>query len=228
MHITYYINVQTHIRRITVIYFCPFHRNAFNYLNDDFRYTGFQRQDKTIIDNWNTVSTPPAPTLKPVKIDPRNTALLILDMENTLCTNPECRASIPKIRNLLVKARENNIPVIYSLRPTATALDVIKPLAPLPMDLVVRSGVDKFYKTNLGEILQQKNIKNVIVTGYAANGAVLHTATGAALRNYNVIVPVDAVSADVPYAEQYTAWHMINSPGTRDKAVLTRTNLISI
>ncbi|MGD6716536.1 isochorismatase family protein, partial [Xanthomonas citri pv. citri] len=70
--------------------------------------------------------------------------------------------------------------------------------------------------------------KNVIVTGYAANGAVLHTATGAALRNYNVIVPVDAVSADVPYAEQYTAWHMINSPGTRDKAVLTRTNLISI
>jgi len=56
-------------------------------------------------------------------------------------------------------------------------------------------------------------IKNtVITTGYSANGAVFHTATSAAFRGYNVIIPVDCMSANNPYAEQYIAWHMLNTP----------------
>ncbi|MEA4827628.1 MAG: isochorismatase family protein [Clostridium sp.] len=91
----------------------------------------------------------------------------------------------------------------------------------------MKSNVDKFYKTNLEEILQEKGIKTVVITGYAANGAVLHTATSAAFRGYNVIVPVGCMSANYLYAEQYTAWHMLNSPGTRNKAFLTTVDLIS-
>ena len=92
----------------------------------------------------------------------------------------------------------------------------------------MKSYVDKFYKTNLEGILQEKGIKTVIITGYSANGAVLHTATSAAFRGYNVIIPVDCMSANNPYAEQYTAWHMLNSPGTRDRATLTKVNLITL
>lgn len=64
-----------------------------------------------------------------------------------------------------------------------------------------------------------------MVAGTAANGAVLHTATGAAMRGYRVIVRVDLMSADL-YAEQYTAWHLVNAPGTRHQTALTRSDLI--
>jgi len=86
--------------------------------------------------------------------------------------------------------------------------------------------VDKFFGTDLDKLLQERGTKKVIIVGTAAHGAVLHTATAAAIRGYQVIVPVDGMSADVAYAEQYTAWHLINSPGTRNKVVLTQLNLL--
>jgi len=55
---------------------------------------------------------------------------------------------------------------------------------------------------------------------------VLHTATGASVRGLKVVVPVDGMSSDQAYAEQYTAWHMVNAPGTRRSAVLTRFSMI--
>ncbi|WML33373.1 cysteine hydrolase [Clostridium sp. OS1-26] len=216
-------------------YFCPIYGKSFDYFSDDSSYGGNQSSsniqadaaDQTIIDKWNTVPVPPAPELKPVTIDPKTTALLILDMETSICKSPRCIASIPNINNLLVRARKNNMLVVYSLIPMGNPSDIFKQLTPLRGDPIVKSTVDKFYKTNLEKILQKKGIKTVIVTGYAANGAVLHTATAAAFRDYNVIVPVDGMSANDPYAEQYTAWHMLNSPGTRGRVTLTKSNLIS-
>jgi hypothetical protein len=37
---------------------------------------------------------------------------------------------------------------------------------------------------------------------------------------------VDGLSAGDAYAEQYTVWHLANSPGTRRQTVLTRIGLI--
>ena len=181
---------------------------------------------ETIIDKWNTISAPPPPELKSVVVDPKTSALLILDMETTICKNHRCIASISNINNLLTKARKNSMLVVYSIINKGNPLDIARQIAPLPGDPIVKSSVDKFYKTNLEEILQQSHIKTVIITGYSANGAVLHTATSAAFRGYNVIIPVDCMSADKLYAEQYIAWHMINSPGTRNRATLTKVNLI--
>jgi len=89
----------------------------------------------------------------------------------------------------------------------------------------VRSSVDKFYNTDLEKILRDRGIKTVVIAGTAANGALLHTATGTAMRGLKVIVPVDLMSADL-YAEQYTAWHLVNAPGTRRQTTLTRSDLI--
>jgi nicotinamidase-related amidase len=86
--------------------------------------------------------------------------------------------------------------------------------------------VDKFFRTELKEILLKKKIKTVVIAGTTAEGAVLHTATGAAVRGFQVIVPVDGMSADALYAEQYTAWHLANAPGSRQKTTLTRFGMI--
>ncbi len=69
--------------------------------------------------------------------------------------------------------------------------------------------------TDLEKILKDKGIKAVIVTGTAAHRAVLYTASGAALRGMHVIVPVDGMSAENVYAEQYVAWNLVNAPGFR-------------
>jgi nicotinamidase-related amidase len=55
----------------------------------------------------------------------------------------------------------------------------------------------------------------VIIAGTTAEGAVLHTATGAAMRGFKVIVPIDGMSAGTLDAEQYTAWYLVNAPGAR-------------
>src|SRR5437879_6178443 len=62
--------------------------------------------DQTIIDEWNTIPTPPAPELKSVAVDPKTSALLVLDMETSICKNTRCVASISKINKLLTKSRE--------------------------------------------------------------------------------------------------------------------------
>ena len=108
----------------------------------------------------------------------------------------------------------------------AAPADIRKELAPQPGEPVVKSGVDKFFKTDLEQILMNKGIKTVVIVGTVANGAVLHTATGASLRGLKVIVPVDGISAADLYPEQYTAWDLVNGPGTRRQTTITRFNLI--
>ncbi|SFL07137.1 Nicotinamidase-related amidase [Paenibacillus sp. 1_12] len=212
-----------------MIYHCPICGKWCENYSQDYRnqMEMYRVKELTIIDEWNAVPIPPAPELKSVTIDPETSALLILDMETTICKNPRCTASISKISKILNKAREMGMLVIYSLTHAGSPSDIALQIAPSPSDPVVKSNVDKFYRTNLEKILQEHGIKTVLITGYAANGAVLHTATSAAFRGYDVIIPVDGMSAVVPYAEQYTAWHMINSPGTRNRATLTKVDLIN-
>ena len=55
---------------------------------------------QTIIDEWQGVKAPPAPQLKPVTLDPKTTALLVMDLVKQTCNSerrPRCVASIPKI-----------------------------------------------------------------------------------------------------------------------------------
>lgn len=215
-------------------YFCPFHDKWFQYRKENNYYSnrplyGNIRVDppvSTIIDRWNTVPVPPPPEIKSAAVTSKNCALLILDMETTICKTPSCTSTIPNIKNLLNKAREIGMLVIYSIIPSGNPSDIEKQLAPLPKELIVESSVDKFFNTNLNTVLRENGIKTVIITGYASNGAVLHTGISAAMRGYKVIVPIDCISADIPYAEQYSAWHLVNSPGARSRIALSQTNLI--
>jgi nicotinamidase-related amidase len=185
---------------------------------------------QTIIEEWDSVKVQPAPGLKAMKVDPATTALLLLDFNRQTCNperRPRCIASIPAVHKLLMAAREKNVPVVYSITFGASKNDIAKELAPLEGEPVVTSGPDKFMGTELDKILKEKGITSVIVTGTAAHGAVLYTASGAALRGMKVIVPVEGMSAENTYAEQYVAWHLANAPRVSNQVTLSKIEWIT-
>jgi nicotinamidase-related amidase len=191
---------------------------------------------QTIIEDWDKVKPPAPPEIKPVTLDVASTALLILDFNGAQdptkgpCnakTKPRCLASVPKVQKLIADARAKGVFLVYSLGGTGTPQDIATDIAPLANDPVVKSGPNKFVGTNLDKLLDDKAIKTVIVTGTAAEGAVLDTATDAALRKgMNIIVPVDGMSSTDLYAEQYVAWHLTHAPGVSAKVTLTKINMI--
>ena len=76
--------------------------------------------------------------------------------------------------------------------------------------------------------LKARGIKTVIVCGTSAQGAVIGTGSGSAQRGYKVIVPVDCMSSDDPYMEQYAAWHMFKGGPAivTERTTLTRSDMI--
>jgi nicotinamidase-related amidase len=178
----------------------------------------------SIVDEWASVQVPPPPALKAVTIDRKTTALLLLDFNKQTCNaerRPRCIATIPKVAKLLAAARAAGIPVLYSLGGGGAPADIAKELTPAKDEPIVSAGLDKFSGTELESVLTQKGIKTVIIVGTAAHGAVLYTATAAATRNLQVVVPLDGISGDIPYVEQYTAWHLVNAPRIGTLVTLT-------
>ena len=185
--------------------------------------------EQTILEVWDTIKAPPRVDLKTVKIEPAKSAFLVLDIEQRTCnteSRPRCVASAHKIGKFLEKARTKGLTVVYSLTSRGTPETILPGVTPLGTEPVVKSSVDKFYSTDLEKILREKGVTTVIIAGTTAEGAVLHTATGAAMRGFNVIVPIDGMSAGTLYAEQYTAWHLVNAPGSRQRTTLTRFDMI--
>jgi nicotinamidase-related amidase len=165
---------------------------------------------QSVIDEWATIKAPPPPALKGAVIN-NKTALLLLDFGKQNCgVRPRCVASVPSVQKMADEARKKGILVVHSLFGQATRADLL--ISPLDNEPIVTSGANKFLRTDLEKILKDKGIETVIVTGTAAHGAVLNTASAAALLGFKVILPIDAMSADL-YVEQYTAWHLANAPG---------------
>ncbi len=181
-----------------------------------------------IIDEWQSVKAPPAPELKPVTVDPKTTALLMIDLFNPNCTKrPRCIASMPALKKLLTEARAQGVLVIYSVYGKFTAADIMTDIAPVTGEPLVRSNVDKFVSTDLDKILKDKAIQSVIITGTAAHGGVLYTASTAAQKGFNVIIPVDGMSSENLYFEQVSAWLLANgTAGIGPKVTLTRSDMI--
>lgn len=184
-----------------------------------------------IIASWASVPMPPPPALKPVTVaDPAHTALLLLDFDTSTCNNnerPDCAASLPAIADLLGRARQANLMTVYSLTSTGTLAAVPPMIAAKGDEHVVRSGVDKFFNTDLEEALKSRGIQTVIITGTMAHGAVLYTASEAALRGFKVVVPTDGMSSKEPFGELSTAWILANAPaGVSKNITLTRSSMI--
>ena len=184
---------------------------------------------QTIVDDWSKVQAPKPPELKAATLDPKTTALLVLDFVKQTCNTerrPRCLTSVPQVQSLLKLARGKGVSVIHSITTAATPADILNDVAPLDGEPIVKSSADKFFKTDLEKILNDKGIKTVVVVGTAAHGAVLNTASQAAFQGLRVIVPVDGMSAENTYFEQYTAYHLSNAPGVGQQVTLTKIDMI--
>jgi nicotinamidase-related amidase len=187
-----------------------------------------------IIAEWANVKAPAAPALKPVTIDPKTTALLVMDLVKQGCNDkrrPRCVASIPTIEKLIAAARAKGVTVIYSTLPSIAIGDTLPAIAPKPNDPVVTARVDKFLlgdkDTGLEKMLKDKGIITVIPVGVASYGAVLYTGSAAALRGFSVVVPVDGMSSEDLYFDQATTWLLAKGTGGIGKKVtLTRSDMI--
>jgi nicotinamidase-related amidase len=181
-----------------------------------------------VIDDWAKIDVPPPPELKSVTVDPQTTALLVLDFTQQICNQkkPRCVASLPAVKNLLARARENHVSVVYSTAGNMTPKDIWAEVAPTPGEPVVNSHANKFQDTDLEKILKDKGIKTVIVTGVNANGAVLYTASEAAFLGFKVIDPIDGSSAENEYIEQYVVYNFAHAPLIASMVTLTTSEMI--
>lgn len=187
---------------------------------------------QTIIDEWASAQVPSPPPLAPATVDPKTTALLLLDFTNQTCTKerrPRCAASVPKLQKLLADARARSMFVVFSVATAgATGADILKELAANGNEPVLPPlGPDKFIGSDLEKTLKDKGVKTLIVTGTAANTSVLHTGGEAALRGFKVVVPVDGMSSNDAFSELYTAWHLANAARISTQTTLTRVDMIS-
>jgi nicotinamidase-related amidase len=197
---------------------------------------------QTIIDEWQNIKAPPPPELKSVTLEPKTTALLVMDLIKQLCNEqnrPRCVASIPKVAKLLAAARDSGVTVVYTIVPSVgpnapppVIGDTIPAFAPKGDEPVVTSAVDKFIlrnqDTGLEKMLKDKGITSVITVGTAVHGAVLYTASAAALRGFDVIVPVDGMSGNgqIVYDEQAVAFILTHAPVLSPKITLTSVDMI--
>jgi nicotinamidase-related amidase len=154
---------------------------------------------------------PALPDAAPVAVDANTTAFLVLDINSAVCApRPTCTATVPAIARLLDKARAAGAFVGFSTTGTA---DVISDIAPRPGEPVVPARADKFFNTDLDQLLQQHGIKTLVLVGSAANGAVLYTSFDAVERGYTVVVATDGISSGQDFDTYLAEYQLLNQPG---------------
>ncbi|WP_069807834.1 cysteine hydrolase family protein [Vulcanisaeta thermophila] len=167
-----------------------------------------------------TVKIPEMEVKEELVLDPTRTAVVVVDMQNDFVRPngklyvPTAEATIPAIKRLIEKARDANVPVIYTqdwhfkndpefriwgehcVMGTWGA-EIVDELKPLPNDIVIRKRrYDAFFGTDLDYVLRHVvKADTLVITGTVANICVLHTAGSAALNWYNVVIPIDGISA---------------------------------
>lgn len=185
--------------------------------------------------SMNEVQVPTIPAPVAVELDSPTTALLMLDFIEPICApRPGCPASLPAVANLLGRARAANVKVIYTIgRNPAPFMAAVAPLGDEPR---VGSSANKFFNTDLNDILADSGIETAVIVGVAANGAVLYTSFGANERGYRVVVAEDGISAGPDFDVFLTRYQLLNQPGfdnpqnnplTPGRVTLSRTDLIT-
>lgn len=186
---------------------------------------------------------PASPNPVAVTLDPRITALLLLDVAESPCSaQPACVALVPHIASLLAAARRAGAFVVHSsadprgiTAPTAQP-SFLGPVAPAKGEPVVIGGAqDRFFGTLLDQLLRKRNIGTLVLAGWRENGSVLYTAVGATIRNYTVVVADDATSATYDYDVAIGRYQLLtqlnanpnNEPLKKAAVTLSRSDLIT-
>jgi nicotinamidase-related amidase len=180
---------------------------------------------------------PPSPAPVPVALNPATTALLIFDIVDPICTRqPNCTGKmVPAIVSLLARARKAGLTIAYGTR-AHTMANWLPEVLPAPGDIRIESHAqDRFYKTDLDDLLKAKGITTLILAGWKVSGSVTYTSVGATLRGYTVVVPVDASLDATDYEIAIGLYQILhqnsanaeNEPLKARASTLSRTDLIA-
>ena len=185
-----------------------------------------------ITTEWDSVKLPPKPELKSVTVDPKTTALLVLDlMRNNCGARPRCVSIVPTVKKLIDEARAHNMMIVYNLTGASKPEDMVDAgIMPKAGDFMIKNGRggDKFIRSNLDAGLKEKGIKTVIITGTSAQGAVATTSNGATGRGYKAVVPVDGTASEDAFRELYGIFHLAGGgpAALTQNVTVTRSDLI--
>lgn len=133
---------------------------------------------------------------------------------------------IPRINEAITEFRERGEPVIFiadshdpddkefkiwpkhCVRGTKGA-QVVDGLDKEPGDeLVEKTTYSAFYNTRLDEVLKEKGVDELVLTGVLTNICVLHTAADSAMRGYKVRVLKDCVASSSDENHEWALRHM--------------------
>ena len=184
-----------------------------------------------------TLQMPVTPAPARVSLDPKTTALVVLDYVEDICnTEPRCKSQmVPAMTPFMVQVRKAGLTVAYGTR--APRMNKWLPeVAPAPGDIkVVNTAQDRFYNTDLDKALKAKGIKTIIMVGWRITGSITYTSVGAMTHGYTVVIPMDTTAAPTDYETTIGFYNVLNS-GTRNPAntplkpkavTLTRTDMIT-
>jgi nicotinamidase-related amidase len=166
-----------------------------------------------------TIDVPEYEVQDGVRVDPGRTALIIGDMQNDFVKEggtlvvPSAEGTVPAIRRLLDLARDSGMRVVFiqdthrdgdpeweiwgeHCREESWGWQVVDELAPREDEATIRKPrYDAFYGTQLDHLLRLWDVDTLIICGTVANICVHYTASSAAMRWFNVVVPKDCISS---------------------------------
>ncbi|MGG4169485.1 isochorismatase family cysteine hydrolase [Rossellomorea vietnamensis] len=88
---------------------------------------------------------------------------------------------------------------------------IMTPLQPMEDDyFLIKPKHSAFYGTALNTLLHHLSVKNLIITGIAGNICVLFTANDAYMREFNLMVPCDAIASVSEEDNHYALMMMKN------------------
>ncbi|MEU3299279.1 isochorismatase family protein [Streptomyces sp. NPDC006678] len=148
-----------------------------------------------------------------------DTALLIIDMQSALLRDAyDVEACLREVADLAGQARSAGVPVFYLRQRLhdvpADLADVHPAVAPRPGDVVLdKDSADSFLHTGLGDLLDERAVRRVVVTGFATEYCVDSTCRSALSRGYDLVLVSDGHTTPerppgtTPAAAQVIAHH---------------------
>ncbi len=184
-----------------------------------------------------TVQMPATPDPARVTLDPKTTALVVLDYVEDICNSqPSCTGKmLPAMAPFMERVRKAGLTVAYGTR-AQNQTKWLKEVAPAAGDIrITNTAQDRFYGTDLDKDLKAKGIKTLIMVGWKISGSVTYTSVGAMAHDYTVVIPMDTTSAGSDYETTIGFYNVLNSgnanlanaPLKPKATTLTRTDLIS-
>lgn len=146
-----------------------------------------------------------------------NTALVVVDVQvDAMDSTLNAAAVIEKIANLVSRARELSIPVIWVqhsdewMPEGSPQWQIVPELQPLPVEpRVLKTYSDSFANTTLERVLADLGIRHIYLCGAQTDACIRSTLFGGLYRGYGVTLVSDAHTTLSRTGAPYAAEHAI-------------------